>query len=353
MKISIISFTENGKILSEKLKEKLAEQEIYLFTKYSAFSNENKKVSFVECSINDWTKEQMRQKNALVFIGACGIAVRAIAPHIVSKLQDSPVLVLDEKGHYVIPILSGHLGGANELAHLIGENLGAKPVITTATDLNHKFAIDFFAKRNQLSIRNKDGIAKISAKILAGESIKISVENGHLNYKERLPEQLYLVSYPPNEMVDIVVTSEKKPFDAGIILQAKEYVIGAGCRKGKEARKLEAFIKKHLVETEIEENQILALASIDVKCEEPCMLAWSKKKNIPFLTYSNKELQMVIGKFQESEFVKHQVGIGNVCERAALKAAGVDSELVYQKHAEDGMTIAIAKRKWSVIFDEE
>lgn len=100
----------------------------------------------VRNSLSAWAGEQMAARHALIFIGACGIAVRAIAPWIMDKLHDSPVLVADEMGKYVIPLLSGHVGGANELAVRLAGALGAIPVITTATDLHDSFAVDIFAK---------------------------------------------------------------------------------------------------------------------------------------------------------------------------------------------------------------
>ena len=368
MKLSIISFTENGITLSEKIAEKLEETEFTLFTKCSTYliRKNGQHILFIEKSLGQWAKEQMEKKKALLFIGACGIAVRAIAPYITDKLSDSPVLVMDEKGNYVIPILSGHMGGANELALSIAEKIGAKPVITTATDLNKKFAVDLFAKKNGLFIVNKDGIAKVSSKILAGQDITISIETGHIKEDILTPERVHIVPYPPAKKVDIVVTSEvkaylrhnditsarNKEFQTEILLMPKEYVIGMGCRKGKETEKIENFIVRTIKETDILPAQILALCSIDLKSKEQGLLAWSRKENIPFITYSAEELQKVEGEFQKSAFVKDKVGVDNVCERAALKAAEPNGKLVYEKHAEDGMTIAIAKREWSVEFDE-
>ena len=294
----------------------------------------------------------MEQKNALIFIGACGIAVRAIAPNIVSKLEDSPVIVMDEMGHYVIPVLSGHFGGANALAVLIAEKSGAPPVITTATDVNHKFAVDVFAKANDLFIENKEGIAKVSSKVLRGEMIKIAIEEGHWAEKNKVPKAISLVTYPPEEVVDVVITSENKVFDAALTLRPKEYVIGAGCRKGKNYSELEQFITETLAKAGITVHQVYALASIDVKAKEAAMIQWSQVHKAPFITYSKEQLEEVEGDFMESEFVKKTVGVGNVCERAALKAAGLNGKLIFEKYAEDGMTLAIAKRGWSVTFDE-
>lgn len=196
MSLSVISFTENGLALAGKVRETFTAEEVNLFTKCS-FARESAEAVYVEESTGQWAGKQMEEGNALLFIGACGIAVRAAAPWIKDKLHDSPVLVMDEMGHFVIPVLSGHMGGANELAERISKVTGAVPVITTATDLNRKFAVDLFAKRNHLAIADREGIAKISSKILAGEKVTVSVENGHLRSGADIPEELCLREYPP------------------------------------------------------------------------------------------------------------------------------------------------------------
>ncbi|NLL78875.1 MAG: hypothetical protein GX234_03600 [Clostridiales bacterium] len=378
-KLSIISFTEQGIRLSEKIEKLLsgeAEQadestdragadriSIELFTKYTGkicmkngkkdeAPKEIREVRQEKRSLSEWAGEQFLEKNALLFIGACGIAVRAVAPHLVDKLHDSPVLVMDEKGEYVIPVLSGHMGGANELAFFLAKITGAEPVITTATDLNRKFAVDLFAKKNGLFIVNRDGIARVSAKVLAGESIIISIENGHVQKKERLPEGIQLVSYPPKQSVDVVVCTKEREFDTQILLRPKEYVIGMGCRKGKEADEIAALINRTLKKLGICLHQVFALSSIEQKREEAGFLAWSRKADIPFITYTAEELQRVPGNFHSSAFVKEKVGVSNVCERAALMACGAGGRLVFEKQAEDGMTIAVARREWSVVLDE-
>ena len=353
MKISMVSFTENGYRLSEKIQKSMERDQIQLFSKCSSISSRSSEVSFVDTPIGEWTKEQMRKKHALVFVGACGIAVRAIAPHLVSKLDDSPVIVIDEKGRFVIPVLSGHVGGANELAVMIAGKIGAEPVITTATDINRKFAIDLFAKKNGLAIENKDGIAKVSAKILRGEKIKISMKEEYVDSEKCLPEEIEMIPYPPMEIVDVVIVPEGEDFDALLTLRLKEYVIGAGCRKGKDPEEFASFIDRMLERAGVKKQEVFALASIDLKADEPAMFRWCARNGILFQTFSKEELEEVTGGFKESEFVKQTVGIGNVCERAALRAAGNGGRLIAEKYAEDGMTIAIAKREWRVTFDEE
>lgn len=352
MRVSIISFTETGANLSLQLQEGLSEQEVLLYTKCKALRGTQRKITYVEEPLQTWVGQQMEMKTVLLFVGACGIAVRSIAPHVVNKLQDSPVIVVDENGKFVIPILSGHMGGANDFACLVSEQIGSQPVITTATDIQGKFAVDLFAKRNHLWIENKDGIAKVSSKVLRGETITISIEEGHLRGEKCIPEGVSITAYPPQNPVDVVVSGEEQSFLTSITLKPKEYILGVGCRKGKEKEKLEKIIAWLLEKHQIKIEQIRAITSIDRKAEEEAILAWSQKYRIPFLTYSGEELEQVKGEFQESEFVRQTVGIGNVCERTALKAAGTNGRLIMKKHAEDGMTIAIAKKEWSVTLDE-
>lgn len=382
--LSIISFTEKGAHLSLKLLDMLSEEgeNAWLYTKCSKYRDGsiNKRLRYVYSNTDEWAKVQMSAKNELLFIGACGIAVRAIAPWVANKLYDSPVLVMDELGTYVIPILSGHVGGANEIAVKIGEMTGAIPVITTATDLNKSFAVDIFAKKNYLYIENKDGIARVSSKILRGEKISMAIEPlGHAisepetleteeNKNEkvetvkagkqaeqdnRFTNQIEIVDFPPKQPIDVIITSQKQDYNASLILRPKEYVLGMGCKRDKEPEKIAGYIDQTLTALGISKNQVYAICSIDKKRDEAGFLQWSSLERIPFITYSAEELKAVEGDFEVSQFVKSQVGVDNVCERAALKGCGEGGELVYRKHASDGMTIAVAKRDWRVSFDYE
>lgn len=354
MKLSVISFTENGKQLSESIVKLLEKElEIKLYTKCEAGIKDDiySDILFLKKSVGDWAKERMQEQYALLFIGACGIAVRAVAPFLTDKLHDVPVLVMDEKGKYVIPILSGHMGGANDLANHIAEKTGAEAVITTATDLNKKFAVDLFAKRNRLYIANKDGIVKVSSKVLAGKEITMSIEAGH----EIIGGEsgIRFVPYPPMGVVDVVVTSKDDMFDTSLLLKPREYVIGIGCKKGKKANEIDDFILKAIKKKGISIMQIFALSSISQKRDEQGIVEWCRKEGIPFFTYTAEDLREVNGTFTKSMFVKNQVGVDNVCERAAVKACGEDGKLILPKVAENGMTIAVAKREWKVCFDEE
>lgn len=385
MKLAIISFTENGIKLSQTVAKSLSGSKVTLYTKCSRYTAEDLKVQWVKESLQVWTAQRMAEGDALLFIGACGIAVRAIAPNLTDKLHDVPVLVMDEEGQYVIPILSGHVGGANELARELADLIDARPVITTATDVQKKFAVDLFAKRNHLEIMNKDGIAKVSAKALAGRQLTIAVraqniECFHPKFCEVREEDfteaenqllreasmhkhdwevcgieppLRLVPYVKNQQIDIVVSETPDNKNALIWLRPKRYVVGMGCRKNKDTEELLDFYMKTLEKAMVEPGEVYALASIDKKRDEPGLLAISERMRIPFFTYTAEELNRVGACVHSSEFVKAQVGVDNVCERAALAGCEANGTLIYEKQAFDGMTIAIAERNWSVILDEE
>ena len=384
MKVSIISFTLRGIELSLKIKmafSREAEEDLCLYTKCShaekslterKLTEKNlaekdlveSGLSYVEQPLTEWTGEQMKARRSLLFIGACGIAVRAIAPFLTDKLNDVPVLVMDEQGRFVIPVLAGHVGGANELALSLAERMGSTPVITTATDLNHCFAVDLFARRNALHIVNKDGIAKVSSRILAGEEVTMAVEEGHLREEEaqtlrgrrgsrktNIPDGIRLVS--TESPVDILVAPASYGQGRLLTLRPKEYVIGIGCKRGKAAEQIDHFVNRALKESGISMEQVAVFASIDRKKDEEGILWMSSHYGIPFVTCSAEELQQVEGNFHASEFVKSQVGVDNVCERAALRFSGPDGILITGKQAEDGITVAIAKRRWSVSFYEK
>ena len=385
MELAIISFTENGIKLSQTVGRRLSGRKVTIYTKCSRYTAEDLKVQRVKESLQVWTAQRMAEGDALLFIGACGIAVRAIAPNLTDKLHDVPVLEMDEEGRYVIPILSGHVGGANELARELSDLIDARPVITTATDVQKKFAVDLFAKRNHLEIMNKDGIAKVSTKALAGEQLTIAVraqniECYHPKFCEVCEEDfteaenpllreasmhkhdwkvcgveppLRLVPYVEDQPVDVVVSEMPDNKNALIWLRPRRYVVGMGCRKNKDPEELLDFYMKTLEKAMVEPGEVYALASIDKKKDEPGLLAISERMRIPFFTYTAEELNRVGACVHSSEFVKAQVGVDNVCERAALAGCGANGTLIYEKQAFDGMTIAIAERNWSVILDEE
>lgn len=266
---------------------------------------------------------------AFIFICAAGIAVRKIAPLLKDKLTDPAVLVIDERGQFVIPLLSGHVGGANELAKSIAQALGAIPVITTATDINDMIAVDQMAAANDLSIINRDNIKKVSAGLLKGEAINVALSD------------------------DVVITADENDIDDQVLgLLYRPLVIGIGCRKDKDFDALETFFLKTLQEYNCDIKSVAAIASIDVKAKEPALLSLSKKYGIVFKTYTASELADVPGDFEVSEFVEKTVGVADVSARSAA-ACGKRGTFLLKKKKQDGMTISIFEKYRRVTFKYE
>ena len=351
MKLAAICFTNNGIKVLKKLGalSLFKDDNLALYSKCS-FAEDSEGIIPVSESLNDWTEKNFKDNDALIFVGATGIAVRAIAPFMRDKLTDIPVIVIDENATFVIPVLSGHVGGANEFSEKIAEELNAQAVITTATDINDKFAVDVFAKKNSLFIVNKDGIKEVSSKVLAGKEILLSAPKGKVD-EEKLPEGIKLTDYPPAK-ADILISSNKDLNRAGIILRPREYILGIGCKKDKDFEEILSFLSECLKEAGIEFNDLYAIASIDIKKDEEALNMLSRYLKIPFVTFSADELNAVKGDFSSSDFVKETTGVDNICERACVLAAGDNGKLVFKKKAGNGVTVALSKRDWGIVFYE-
>ncbi|MCR5094619.1 MAG: cobalamin biosynthesis protein [Lachnospiraceae bacterium] len=278
-------------------------------------------------SVHTWAEQHFIPGNALIFVGATGIAVRALTGLPKDKLTDCPVIVIDDNGGFVIPILSGHAGGANKLAVLLAELLEAIPVITTSTDVNDTFSVDTFAAENRLTVADRAGIKKVSAKAIEGKAVTISVKN-----------------YPPDQPVDVIVADETDA-ECQLLLKPKRYTVGLGMKKGKDQAELERFFLETLRENDLTTEDIYALCTLDIKEEEPALTALRDKYRIPVISFDRELLMKAPGDFTASEFVEKTVGVDNVCERVAVLGAGSGAEIVLRKKAADGMTIAIARRR--------
>lgn len=318
MRIKILYFTDKGKALAERLKAVLAEHDAVTVPK-------GVPLAFV-CG------DAFADNEALVFIGAAGIAVRAVAQFVRDKLKDPPVIVIDENGSFVIPLLSGHVGGANSLALEIAEAIKAQPVITTATDVSGAFSVDVFARENELRIANRDGIAKVSSSALEGKPVTLCIKD-----------------YPPEEPVDVLIADEEAAKGlkdaAKIVLCPKRYAIGMGCRRDKSYEDLRAFAEDVLSNNGIDINDAGCIATIDVKKDEEGLKRLSQAWRMPLITFEAGLLAKAEGDFSHSDTVLEKVGVDNVCERAAVLAAGKGSQIKVKKTARDGMTVAVAERK--------
>lgn len=312
MKAAVISFTQKGDLLNEKISWVL-----------SADSYRNTK------NLKEFMQEIFNKYDTLIFIGAAGIAVRAIAPYIRSKDTDPAVIVCDETGRFVIPILSGHIGGANAAAKRLAELIGAVPVITTATDINGVWAADTWAAENGYYIENIENIKHISGALLRGETVGLCCD---FRISGELPEG---VSFGEYENGIVISPFLKKPFKNTLNIVPRCVCIGAGSKKEADRESLKTLFSS----SGLSKNAVRCVSTIDIKKDSDCINALVEYLDVPLVTYTADELNSLDGEYTHSDFVKKTVGTDNVCERAACMQGG---RLIIRKTAGDGVTMAVA-----------
>ena len=352
MKITVICFTEKGFKTEKRLVRAFSAaghqtMPFVLGTYALQAAAKDHEISFSAVragGLVPWAGEWFPKADALVFVGAAGIAVRAIAPFVKDKQTDPAVLVTDEGGNFVIPILSGHIGGANELAVTAARALGAQPVVTTATDINKKFSVDVFARKKGLVIDEIATAKSISADLLAGEPVGLFCD---FPPGGAVPEGLF-----SNTMCrhNIWITISKKKgrlfsSDRMLRLIPSCVAVGIGCRRGTNKERIREALSEAMEKNRLDMRSICVFSSIDIKKEEAGIKELSRELGIPFLTYSREELLEVPGIYTDSAFVRQTTGIGNVCERAAMAACmevSKNSRLLFRKWAGNGVTVAAA-----------
>ena len=336
MKIRVIAFSRRGCELAQDVGKALAGHDCDLYSKTSSDAEGTEKI---KGPASAWTKESFEVSDAIIFIGAAAIAVRYIAPFLKSKVSDPAVISIDEKGQFVIPLLSGHIGGANDLAKEIAGKIGAVPVITTATDIHGRFSVDSFAVMNNLHIGSMAAAKEISSAIVDDKRVGLVAD---VPISNEIPPELDLNG---NEDQGIFISygTSKGPFKRTLKLTPRCHVLGIGCRKGISAESIEALVKETLEKEEISIKSVRAVASIDLKSKEKGLLEFSKRIKIEPVFFSSDELKSLpnIG-FTPSERVKAVTGVDNVCERAAF-AASKSGKIIIKKTSKEGVTLAVVR----------
>lgn len=364
--VSIISFTKYGASLSLEFKDILIKHNcnVKLYTGKSSVSC--KDIENINCSLREWTGIHFEEDDIIIFTGACGIAVRSIAPFINSKCTDPAVLVADDMGINIISLLSGHLGRANEWTKILASAINANAVITTSSDIHNKIAIDLFAERNNLYIENMEAARRIQAAVIEGSPVTVFC-NAEITGK--IPDNFYIKKLPHDFLCsnkDRCIISKYNivisPFanfrewdifnnkdSITLYLIPKVVTVGIGCRKYKTYGEINSFIREALNNAGISIYSVSGIATIDIKKNEPGILEFAEKEHLPASFYSAEELETVTARTSYSGFVKEITGTGNVCECAALFPQG-GKELILAKQAGNGITVAAAVRKWSIDF---
>lgn len=348
----IISFTEQGSSLNAGLHQLLSKQG-YTCESYAVKRFADKYgLQTVPSDRKQWIGSLWGSVDFL-FIGAIGIAVRYIAAWAEDKYKDSAVLSMDEKGKFVIPVLSGHVGGGVELAEKIASYIGAVPVITTATDVQNRFAVDVFARKNQLHIGSRELAKRISAAVLEGKKVgfystypvcgEFPADFGQCRSIADLRQFEYGIAVTKQE------EKTEKEMDSVLFLTPQDLVVGVGCRRGVPFQQLQECVQSVFREKNWKTEQICALVSIDLKREEQGLIDLAELYGVPFYTYSAEQLLEVGDVSSESAFVQSVTGVDNVCERAAKRCCP-GGTLVLPKVKRSQVTLAAVQRNVELAY---
>lgn len=357
-KIAVICYTEGakqtGRELLAGLKQYGMEPEGYLFRKKEPdfFCFEDGKQLAKMC---------FQKRQAMIFVCAAGIAVRMISPYVAAKQTDPAVVVIDERGHFVIPLLSGHLGGANELAGQCAQLLSvredgkkATAVITTATELYGAPAIDELSRIMGWKLSRLSLAKEVTMRVLRNEPLVLKLdERFSVSYKANVMKQVkewnpkvQFFEGAVKEEENIVFLTWQAEADSGskpyLRVIPPIFTLGIGCKKNTPKEELQRALAMFLKEYQIDPLAIRSACSIDRKKEEKGILELLREQKLPYHTYPAETLLQLPGSFSHSDFVEKTVGVGNVCERSAVAGCGIGGSIYIPRYAKGGITLALA-----------
>jgi cobalt-precorrin 5A hydrolase len=333
MKIAAVTFTKQGEKIVKKLSDHIEIQH---------YCKENQE----DFNIKTLGAKLMEEYEGIIFIGAAGIAVRTIAPYIKSKDRDPAVIVIDNESRFVISLLSGHLGGANELTLYLSSILKAQPVITTATDSLGIEAPDMIALKNHCVIESLTAAKEVAAALVREEKVAFFSDlsagyfpAGYVHYTENIKDEIRALVYLTNKK-ELTILKEL-PKDIKVLkLIKKNIVLGIGCRKDYSSEKMRNFVEEMLDRYNIDNRSIKLITTVEIKQNEKAILDLAQhfKCSIKFCTL--EEIKTVQHKFKGSDFVEKTLGIRAVCE-PCVDLCG--ARILVEKAACEGMTLCIGK----------
>lgn len=354
-KIAYIAVTETGKALALTLKKLMGEGEVYVTQKLT-----DAQTYSIEGRLGIFMKQLFEQYDYLICIMATGIVVRSIAPYIASKFQDPGVIVLDERGRYAISLLSGHMGGANEMTRKVSDLIQAEPIITTATDVHEKAALDCILKDLKAYTKDlRENVKAVNYGLISGEQIGLYIKGGYqvderglirLNglEEENLKKQL-------GEMDQVIYISHEAQTDFShpnlIKVVPRRLVLGVGCKKDTPVEHMLEAFEKYMAHQGLDPYSIALVGSIELKKEEKAIQALAKKLEVPFEVVSDQAVAEVEHLFKGSDFVKKNVGVSCVAEPAAYLLGA--RKVIAPKERYEGITFALGIAGSSSYLEEK
>jgi len=346
-KYAVWAITPNGAILARKIKQGLKNTDCHIPLHMKGYDDRCVRFENLKARV----LSSFSHYKGHIFIMATGIVVRIIAPLIRDKTKDPAVVVLDEKGNHCISLLSGHLGGANELARQVAQILGAVPVITTATDTHDIPSIDLMAQEMGLAIENPDAIKIVNMALLERKPIEVfdpykllndSLPAATVTPTQTLPLQGGAQSGGKNQPTIYVSDEIKELPPTWLILRPRTLVAGIGCNRGTGKEEIKNFLYNVFRKYRLSVKSLCRLATIDIKKDEAGLIELAEEFGLPIMFYSSEKLNRVKGVQSPSKLVEKHTGVESVCEGAALLGAKTSKLLVPKQVAKD-VTVAVAR----------
>lgn len=334
MKTAIFAYSRQGCETAQRVLALCGEARVFTLEKYRLPGFEVLEKPMYGCCFS-WA-------DAMIFVGSCGIAVREIAPFVKDKRTDPAVICIDELGTFVIPLLSGHIGGANALAHRLAAGMNATAVITTATDIHGKFSVDAWAAERGYRIGSMQTAKAVSAAILERD-IPICSD---FPIAGSLPSGV--VPGDKGTLGICVTYRQEDPFENTLCIYPPVLHLGIGCRKNTPCGDIRDAVNAVLKAHRLDMRAVKCAASISLKADEPGLLEYCREADIPISFYTPEQLQGAEGEFTPSDFVRKTTGVDNVCERAAKIGA---ESLIVKKTATGRVTVAVAAENLEVRFE--
>lgn len=345
-KISVLAITKNGVNIGLRLKENFPNWKIFAPSK---FLNGNKEIDWYSESTSEKLVELFKNNNALICLFSLGAVIRLIAPHLKDKKTDPAVIVIDDKTNFVISVLSGHLGGANELTQIIAQKLDAIPVITTAADVNKTIAVDLVGREFGWKIDDDSTVTKISAHMVNEENIGIYQEVGKINWWKELPKNVKIY-HSLEEMKNsdakgyLIISDRILEGDFlknSVVYRPPSLVVGIGLHWDTSKEIIKDGLDFCLQKSKLSEKSIAKLVSIKKPEDIKGLVDIGKEMGIT-VEYVNREDLADISAPNPSDTVKAFEGTSSVSEAAAIKVSG--GELIVEKQKfPPNLTIAIAR----------
>lgn len=340
--VAVFSVTRQGVALAQRLEAGLsARLTVYVTAKYA----EDAPAHYIRFAdkLQPVVDAAWARHEALIFIGAAGIAVRMIAPHVLDKRFDPGVVVMDIQGKFAIALCAGHLGGANELARQIGAAIGAIPVVTTGTDVNETLAPDVLAKQIGADVENWDLLKVVSGALVDGRRVGVLVEAATPDLSRYIHKNVHITERLDGFDAGIGVTCRVIQTDTPTIwLRPKVLVVGIGCNRGTAEAEIAAEVDAVLAEAGLSPRSIREIATITLKQDEPGLIGFAATRGLRIRAFDAAAIDACPGTYERSEAVFRHIGVYGVAEPAAMLAAGVKQCRV-PKQRRGNVTVAVAE----------